>query len=377
MNTQPPVGVSAERALARPDPSGKRLRSRNTASNLRDATLFLVPFLVVYAVFLLGPVFQAIFMSGYNWDLLSPVREFVGADNYVRMLGGTNLTWSPQYDMWTRLFVLGITIVAAIIVRRRSIVATIAIVVVGLGAWALMGIHPGAGGSWNDGAFWTSMRNTLVFTFFSTPILIGLGLALALLVNTKGKARGAYRAAFFLPYVLPISAVTLIWSYLLNPDRGLIAGFLGWFGLDGISFLSDPNLAMPSIIATSVWWGVGFNMVLFLAGLQDIEPAYYEAASLDGANWWQKFRNITVPGLSHVTILVAVTQFIASFQIFGQVYIMTRGGPGTATIVLIQHIYETGFKNYQLGYAAALSVFLFIVMAAVAAVQFRVMARDR
>ncbi|WP_375384039.1 carbohydrate ABC transporter permease [uncultured Microbacterium sp.] len=253
-------------------------------------------------------------MSGYDWDLLSPVREFIGFDNYTRMF--------------------------------------------------------------SDETFWTAFRNTLVFTVVSTPLLIIVGLGLALLLNTKGRGRAVYRAAFFLPYVLPISAVTLIWSYLLNPDRGLIAGFLGWFGLDGIPFLSDPSLAMPSIIVTTVWWSVGFNMVLFLAGLQDIEPAYYEAASLDGAGWWQRFRHITVPGLSHVTILVTVTQFIASFQIFGQVYIMTRGGPGTSTIVLIQQIYEAGFKDYQLGYAAAISVFLFVIMAAVAAIQFRVMGKN-
>lgn len=377
MTTQAPEIIAPPAMPPGLSRSAKQLQGRVTRRNLRDGALFLAPFLMVYAIFLLGPVFQAIFMSGYNWDLLSPVREFIGTDNYVRMLGGTNLAWTPFHDGWTRLLVIAIAIAIAVFLRRRSTVAAVAVIIVAIGAWALLGIHPGADGSWNDETFWTSLKNTLVFTIFSTPILIGLGLGLALLVNTKGRARGAYRAAFFLPYVLPISAVTLIWSYLLNPDRGLIAGFLGWFGLDGISFLSDPYLAMPAIIATSVWWGVGFNMVLFLAGLQDIEPAYYEAASLDGANWWQKFRNITVPGLSHVTILVAVTQFIASFQIFGQVYIMTRGGPGTATVVLIQHIYETGFKNYQLGYAAALSVFLFVVMAAVAAVQFRVMARDR
>ncbi|WP_372983728.1 carbohydrate ABC transporter permease [Microbacterium sp.] len=331
--------------------------------------------MIVYAIFLLGPVIQAVYMSGWDWDLLSPIREFIGLDNYVRMFGGTGLTWSITHDFWMRAAVLVLALGGAWLLRHRSRLVLAAMIAGGVAVWALMGVHPGPGGGWNDEAFWVSLRNTLIFTIVSTPLLIALGLALALLVNTKGRGRAVYRAAFFLPYVLPISAVTLIWSYLLNPDRGLVAGFLGWFGLDGIPFLSDPALAMPAIIVTSVWWGVGFNMVLFLAGLQDIEPAYYEAASLDGANWWQQFRNVTVPGLSHVTILVAVTQFIASFQIFGQVYIMTRGGPGTATVVLIQHIYEAGFKNYQLGYAAAVSVFLFIVMAAVAAIQFRVMAR--
>ncbi|WP_089772940.1 carbohydrate ABC transporter permease [Ruania alba] len=372
MSTRSAADPSAADAGVRtPRRAPRRTRDRNIV----DGALFLAPFMVVYAIFLLGPVVQAIYMSGFNWDLLSPIREAIGLENYVRMFGGTGITWSATHDLGARAAVLALTAGGVWLLRRRSTRVRAVVLTAGVVLWALMGIHAGPGGSWNDEIFWISLRNTLVFTIVSTPLLIGLGLGLALLVNTKGRGRAVYRAVFFLPYVLPISAVTLIWSYLLNPDRGLIAGFLGWFGLEGIPWLSSPALAMPAIIVTSVWWGVGFNMVLFLAGLQDIEPSYYEAASLDGANWWERFRHVTVPGLSHVTILVAVTQFIASFQIFGQVYIMTRGGPGTATIVLIQHIYETGFKNYQLGYAAAVSVFLFVVMAAVSAIQFRVMAR--
>jgi multiple sugar transport system permease protein len=129
---------------------------------------------------------------------------------------------------------------------------------------------------------------------------------------------------------------------------------------------------MWGIVMTTVWWSVGFNLVLFLAGLQDIDPHLYEAARLDGAGAWNRFRHVTVPGLSQIIVLVLVTQLIASFQVFGQVYIMTRGGPGTSTRVLIQHIYESGFRDLQLGYAAAVSLFLFVVMALVSAVQFRI-----
>jgi multiple sugar transport system permease protein len=364
---------AVEAATARPRPSAARRRRASL-----DAALFLGPFLLVYAIFLLAPVGQALYMSGFDWDLLSPVRTFAGIDNYTRMLWGTNIEWSPTHAILGRLTVLAVTAVLVRLLWRRDSSRLMAVLTgaVGLFIAFLMGFRPGTGGGWNDAQFWNSLQNTLVFTLMSTPLLIALGLALALLLNNSRRGRSVYRAVFFLPYVLPISAVTLIWSYLLNPDRGLIAGFLGWFGLDGIAFLADPALAMPAIIATSIWWSVGFNMVLFAAGLQDIEPAYYEAASLDGAGYWQKFRHITVPGLSHVTVLVTITQLIASFQIFGQVYIMTRGGPGDATKVLIQHVYETGFGNYELGYAAALSVFLFVVMAAVAAVQFRLIAKD-
>ncbi|TFC90058.1 carbohydrate ABC transporter permease [Cryobacterium sp. TMT4-31] len=353
-------------------------RSRNSKGSLRDGLSFIAPFMLVYALFLLYPVVQAFFMSGFNWDLLSPNRIYIGLDNYTRMLWGRDIIWSAGHEWVSRLIVLLIAGGSGyfLAMRRNARFSGAAVAAGGLILVSLLGFHPSPDGAWNDPGFWIALKNTLAFTIISTPLLIGLGLLMAVVLHNQRRGGGIYRAIFFLPYVLPISAVTLIWSYLLNPDRGLIAGFLGWFGLDGIAFLSDPNLAMPAIIATTVWWSVGFNLVLFLAGLQDIEPALYEAASLDGATAWQRFHHITVPGLNHVIVLVTITQLIASFQIFGQVYIMTKGGPGTATEVVIQHIYEAGFKNYELGYAATVSVFLFVVMAAVSAIQFRISAKD-
>ncbi len=347
--------------------------------SLADGLVFLAPFLVVYALFTLAPVLQAAYISGFNWDLLGTDPRFIGFGNYTRMFGGTDIVWSLDNAWGIRLVVLlgGAGIAYLLWARRASRVGAGVTVAIAVVLAFMFGIHPSPSGAWNDPSFWISLQNTLEFTLFATPLLVGLGLCLALLMhNKRTRVLGFYRAIFFLPYVLPISAVTLIWSYLVNPDRGLIAGFLGWFGAKGIPFLSDPNLALPTIVATTVWWSVGFNLVLFLAGLQDIEPNLYEAASLDGAGYWRRFQHVTVPGLQHVTVLVAVTQLIASFQIFGQVYIMTKGGPGTSTVVLIQHIYEAGFKNYQLGYAGALSVFLFIVMSGVSAIQFRLIARD-
>ena len=350
---------------------------RPDGRSMRDAAAFLAPFLTVYALFLLVPVVQAFYMSGYDWDLLAATRRFVGLKNFTRMLGGSDIAWSVGHR-W--LWRTGILLLAGGFAwwrwRRGGRWAAVAGIAAGLAVAGLLGIHPSATGSWNDPAFWTSLGNTVTFTVISTPLLVALGLGMALALHTTRRGSVVYRTLFFLPYVLPISAVTLVWSYLLNPDRGLIAGFLGWFGVRPIGFLSSPTLAMPSIIATTVWWSVGFNLVLFLAGLQDIDPTLREAASLDGANAWQRFRAVTLPGLAHVSVLVIVTQFVASFQIFGQVYIMTRGGPGTATEVLIQHVYESAFKNYQLGYAATLSVFLFVVMAAVSAIQFRFISRE-
>ena len=352
----------------------RRPRSRPLAAGLG----FLAPFLLVYAAFVVWPVLQALRMSLYDWDLLGFTRQFVGLANYRRMLWGTEMTWTIGHLALVRVLLLAAT--AAVVARglqrgsaRRSLIAVAA---AALALVLVLGFHPGAGGAWNDPAFWASVRHTLAFTAISTPILVGMGLAMALALHGSHRGTGFYQAAFFLPYVLPISAVTLIWSYLLNPDRGLIARVVGVVGVDPIAWLSDPDLAMWGIVLTTVWWSAGFNLVLFLAGLQDIDPSLYEAASLDGAGRWQTFRHITVPGLTQVSVLVSVTQLIASFQVFGQVYIMTRGGPGDSTRVLIQHIYEAGFRDLQLGYAAAVSLFLFTVMAVVSAVQFKLVSRE-
>ena len=370
------TALPAERATSVPAAARRPRRQRSSA--LVSGLTFLAPFLLVYALFVVWPVLQALRMSVFDWDLLGYTREYVGLANYRRMLWGTGMTWSVGHLALARGLLLVAT--AAVVVRgvqrgtsRRSLVA---VAVAGVGLAAVLGFHPGPGGAWNDPAFWASVQHTLAFTAISTPILVGLGLAMALALHGSHRGTGIYQAAFFLPYVLPISAVTLIWSYLLNPDRGLIASVLGFVGLEPIAWLSDPDLAMWGIVLTTVWWSAGFNLVLFLAGLQDIDPSLYEAASLDGAGRWQTFRHITLPGLTQVSVLVSVTQLIASFQVFGQVYIMTRGGPGDATRVLIQHIYEAGFRDLQLGYAAAVSLFLFAVMAVVSAVQFKLVSRE-
>ena len=363
-----------EARVRQPPARRRRARARAAGAGLS----FLAPFLVVYVLFVVVPVVQAVLMSAYDWDLLGTTQNYIGLDNFKRMLWGTDMTWSLGHLGALRLVLL---LAAGALVARavqrgtvtRNVVVTVAATVLLV---ALLGVHPSAQGAWNDPGFWTSLRHTVEFTAISTPILVALGLGMALALHGRRRGTAFYRAVFFLPYVLPISVTTLIWGYLLNPDRGILAAFLRWFGIEPISWLSDPRLAMPAIIVTTVWWTVGFNLVLFLAGLQDIDPTLHEAASLDGANSWQRFRHVTVPGLRHVTVLVVVTQLIASFQIFGQVYIMTRGGPGDSTRVLIQHVYEAGFRQFQLGYASAVSLFLFAMMLAVSAVQFRILRRE-
>jgi len=341
-----------------------------------DAYLFLAPFLAVYSIFVIYPIIQAVYMSLYRWDLLAMgMREFIGLKNYVNMAWGTGMTWDLQQLWILRLIGLAAIPLSWRAALRGSIRKATAgwMSVAGVILFAgVMGIHPAeANGRWYDAVFWSSFGNTLEFVVLSTPLIVAVGLAMALALNGRGRSMGLFRTAFFASYVFSVSVLTLIWGYLLQPQRGILAAFLSSFGVEPIPWLTDPSLAMPAIVMATLWWTVGFNMVLFLAGLQDIDPTLYEAAEIDGAGRLMQFRHITLPGLRRTTLMVIVLQIIASFQIFGQVYIMTRGGPGGSTRVLIQHIYESGFRDFELGYASAMSLFLFVIMFVVSFFQFR------
>jgi len=270
--------------------------------------LFLVPFLLVYFVFLIFPVFRGIYISMHRWDLLSGKRGFVWFRNYQRMFT-------------------------------------------------------------NDALFWTATWNTVQFVLWSTPLLILIALVLAVALNRQKPGMTLYRTIFFAPYVLSISVITLIWFMIFNPNRGILASFMENFGVEPLAWLTTPELAMPAIIITTIWWTLGFNIILFLAGLQDIPEAVYEAARLDGAGNWTLFWRITAPLLRRTIFLVAILQIIASFQIFGQVYLMTGGGPANSTRVLVQHIYEQGFQSFRLGYSSSMSMFLFAIMLVISLVQ--------
>lgn len=353
-------------------------RRRSVKVGLRYGLAFTAPFLLLYLVFVVYPVAQAIRMSLYDWDLLGSVREFVGLDNYVRMLGGVNIAWSMTHLFWARLalVLLGVLLLVGPI-RRRQLSGWRVAGVLGLVALAgLLGFYPAENGFWNDPVFWIALKNTLWFTAVSTPLIAVLGLVMALALQGRRRGSAWYQAAFFLPYILPVSVITLIWAYFLSPNQGLLQRLLGYFGVEPLSWLADPALAMPAIILTTVWWTVGFNLVLFTAGLQDVDQSLYEAAALDGAGPWGKFVHVTLPGIRHVVLLVMVMQAIASFQVFGQVNIMTGGGPGTSTEVVIRHIYTTGFRDFDLGYASAMSLFLFVLMLIVSVVQMRFLGKD-
>lgn len=274
-----------------------------------QAYLFLAPFLIVYSLFMLYPIFKGFLISLNDWTL-GMESKFVGFDNYVKMF--------------------------------------------------------------KDSYFWEALWNTVFFVLISTPALILVGLGLALLVNAGLKGTTFLRSVFFLPYILAISVMASIWVFILQPYTGLLNTILNKLGVSQeIFWLHDANLAWISILIATVWWTVGFNMVLFLAGLQEIPEEYYEAAKMDGANYWRQFISITLPSLKGVMLLTVVLQTINSFKLFGQPYLMTGGGPGTQTRPLVQYIYEKGFIEQQMGIASSMSYVLFAITIAFAFIQFK------
>jgi len=273
----------------------------------RPALLLMAPFLLLYLLFIIGPSIYMIIMSFFDGSLVqSGLGPFAGLRNYGEALS------SP--------------------------------------------------------AFWQSMWHTLWFTILTTPPLVILAFVFALLADRVTRGRWFFRLAFFLPYVLPSAVVALIWMWLYTPEIGLLGRVVTAFGFPEPSWLGNPNLAMWSLALTTVWWTLGFNFVLYLAGLQDIPRDLYEAASIDGAGPWQQIRKITIPMLARTTTLVVVLQIIASLKVFDQMYIMTSGGPNFSTRPALEYIYDEAFTNFRVGYASAASTLFFILVLAVSAV---------
>jgi multiple sugar transport system permease protein len=224
-----------------------------------------------------------------------------------------------------------------------------------------------------DSEFWSSLQNTTFFVIISTPLMIGVSLFLALICNMPSRFKKIFRISFFMPNVLPVSVISYLAIFVAQPYTGFLNSFLHLIGIKAEPFwLADPKLAWITITVTTLWWTVGFNMILFLSALQDIPEEMYEAASLDGATTMQSFWKITLPLLKPITKVILLLQVLASYKVFAQIWIITRGGPGTATRPLIQYIYETGFRKSSLGYAATLSYGLFIILVIITLIQFRV-----
>jgi multiple sugar transport system permease protein len=271
------------------------------------ASLFLMPSLLGFVIFTAFPVLAAIGLAFYDYDLLLG-REFNGLDNFRDLL--------------------------------------------------------------HDDVFRAALLNTLYFTAAFVPLSVALGLGAALLVNRGLRGITLFRTIFLLPYVTVTVAVALVWRWIYRPEVGLMNTVLGWVGIDGPSWLTSRTWAMPGLIIMSVWKHFGYNMVIFLAGLTAIPQHLYDAAKVDGANAWQRFVHITLPMLSPTTLFVMVISIISSFQVFDQALVMTNGGPGTSTTTLVLDIYKAGFQSYKMGYASAIALVLFVIVAIVTAIQF-------
>jgi multiple sugar transport system permease protein len=266
------------------------------------AWLFIAPFGVFYLLFLVWPVVYMFISSFHDTTLVkSGFGNFIGFANYRQMLT------SPE--------------------------------------------------------FWSALWHTIQFTLYTVPPLVILAFVFAVLANRVGRGQTLFRLAFFLPFVLPSAAIALIWSFIYTPESGLWNSFQSLLGVaEPTPVLASPTLAMIGIAVTTVWWTIGFNFILYLAGLQDIPRELYEAAAVDGASQWQQIRSITIPLLSRTTTLVVLLQVIASLKIFDQVFLMTEGGPGQSTRVLLLLVTDTAFTDYRVGAASAASVLLFIVI---------------
>jgi ABC-type sugar transport system permease subunit len=229
--------------------------------------------------------------------------------------------------------------------------------------------------AFGDAGMWRSLGNTLYFTVISTVPLVLVALAMAALVNIGLPAQWLWRLSYFAPYLLASTVVSLFFTWMYNPQLGLINDSLAKIGLPKVAWLNDPNIAMWAIVLATLWWTVGFNFLLYLAAMQNIPQQHYEAASLDGAGAWRQFFSITMPQLTPTTVMIVILQVLASLKIFDQVYQMTAGGPGGATRPVVQYIFETGFTGYRLGYSAAISYIFFGLIVVVSIAQFLITRR--
>lgn len=231
----------------------------------------------------------------------------------------------------------------------------------------------------NDRLFWTGLKNNFIFVLIVVPLQTAFALGLALLVNIKLKLSKFFRTVYFMPTVTTMVVVSVIWTFLYYPE-GLINGFLSsitgglWSGVD---FLKNTAWAFPAIMFMSIWQGVGFQMLIFLAGLQEIPASFYEAAEIDGASSYQKFLYITLPQLKNTTTFVLISTTILAFRLFSQVYVMTNGGPRYSTYTVMLHIYNTAFKRLNIGYGSALTVVFFLIILIISLVQRGLLGEER
>ncbi len=263
-----------------------------------DGYLFIAPWLIGFVVFVSGPMIASLALSFMSWDLFSD-PEWIGLENYRELA--------------------------------------------------------------DDRLVITSLKNTAFYTFLSVPINLAVALMAALLLNAQVKGQSFFRTAFYLPAVMPVVANAVLWFWILNPEVGLANAVLDGLGLPQSQWLFDADTAKPTFILMGLW-GVGNTMIIFLAGLQGIPASLYDAAHIDGANAWQRFRAVTVPMLSPVILFNLILGVIGSFQIFTSAYLLTDGGPNNATLFSVLYLFRLAFEQFQMGYASAFAWLIFAII---------------
>jgi multiple sugar transport system permease protein len=289
----------------------KRGQTRGISLRTREtiaAYIFLAPFLIFFSIFVVKAVASAVEMSFYDWQVLRPTRLFIGVENYIELF--------------------------------------------------------------NDDVWWQALQNTVIFTIMTVTGTTIVALLAAVAVTQPIRGQDFFRVLLYMPSLFSVGAVGLIWVWLLSNQFGIINYGLSFLGIQPINWLGDPSLVLPSLSLTTIWWGFGFPMLIFIAGLQGIPEHLYEAARIDGANGRQIFFNITLPLLQPTILFVTVTGVIAQFQVYGQPFIMTTGGPGRASYTVIFYLYQAAWQAFRMGYGSAVAVTLAVIIASLTVIQF-------
>jgi multiple sugar transport system permease protein len=302
-------------SLTRTEEGRKRQSVGSISREAIQGYLWALPYLAAFAVFLLWPLLKGLWMSAHDWNPLLPSEsEWIGVQNYVEIM--------------------------------------------------------------SDPFFWSALWNTVYFVVLTVAPMVVLSLALALGVNRNVKGKAALRTIYFSPYVLTIAVVAIVWLEFLSTDFGPINYYLDLlFGIR-LQWLTSELFAMPSLAMTTIWWLLGFNFIILLAARQNVPERLYEAARLDGANTWRQFRDITFPQMRNALLFVVIIQFIYQFQVFGQPYVMTGGGPNQSTRTIVYYLYQSAFNQQSFGYAAAIGYILFAILVAVSLVNYYVIGGD-
>jgi multiple sugar transport system permease protein len=289
------------------NPVAKEKKGRGLLwSETRDGYLFILPWIFGFIIFAAGPMLASLYISLTRWEIVTP-SVWVGAAQYVKLF--------------------------------------------------------------NDDRFWLSLYNTSYYVFVGVPLHLFFALLAALAVNMNLRGIHFFRTAYYVPSLTPVVANSILWVWIFHPEWGLANAFLDWIGLEGLYWLQDPRLAKPALIVMS-FWSIGGQMVILLAGLKGIPVPLYEAASIDGANWWARFWRITLPLLTPALFFNLIIAIIGAFQIFTQAYIMTDGGPNYSTLFYLLYLFRAAFENFRMGYASAMAWVLFIIVLIFTILQF-------